>query len=93
MLLLAGSANRDAAVFDDPDSYRIDRVNQGNLASFGAGVHFCLGAHLARLEATIALREFVDRVRGYQLADTGIERVHSTNVRGFAKLPITVEVR
>ncbi|WP_067895614.1 cytochrome P450 [Nocardia vaccinii] len=92
VLLLIGSANRDSEVFDDGDTYRIDRADKGNLASFGAGVHFCLGAHLARLEATIALREFGARVRGYGLAETGIERVHSTNVRGFAHLPIQVEV-
>ncbi len=92
VLLLIGSANRDSEVFDDGDTYRIDRADKGNLASFGAGVHFCLGAHLARLEATIALREFSARVRRYGLAETGIERVHSTNVRGFAHLPVQVEV-
>lgn len=91
VLLLIGSANRDSEVFDDGDTYRIDRADKGNLASFGAGVHFCLGAHLARLETTIALREFSQRVREYGLAETGIERVHSTNVRGFAHLPIRVE--
>ncbi|MQY17093.1 cytochrome P450 [Nocardia macrotermitis] len=92
VLLLIGSANRDSEVFDDGDTYRIDRADKGNLASFGAGVHFCLGAHLARLEATIALREFTTRVKRYGLAETGIERVHSTNVRGFAHLPVQVEV-
>ncbi|WP_040837561.1 cytochrome P450 [Nocardia brevicatena] len=93
VLLLIGSANRDSEVFDDADSYRPDRPDKGNLASFGAGVHFCLGAHLARLEANVALREFARRVRSYGVRDEGIERVHSTNVRGFAKLPIAVEVR
>lgn len=93
VLLLIGSANRDSEVFDDADSYRLDRPDKGNLASFGAGVHFCLGAHLARLEANVALREFARRVRSYRVRDEGIERVHSTNVRGFAKLPIAVEVR
>ncbi|WP_216902632.1 cytochrome P450 [Nocardia alni] len=93
VLLLIGSANRDSEVFEDGDTFLIDRAAKGNLASFGAGVHFCLGAHLARLETTIALREFAARVRGYHLVEDGIERVHSTNVRGFAHLPITVEVR
>lgn len=93
VLLLIGSANRDAEVFDDGDSFDLDRAEKGNLASFGAGVHFCLGAHLARLEATVALREFASRVKSYQVREDGIERVHSSNVRGFAKLPITVEVR
>lgn len=93
VLLLIGSANRDPEAFDDADSYRIDRTDSTALASFGAGVHFCLGAHLARLEANVALREFADRVREYHVHADGIERVHSSNVRGFAKLPISVEVR
>ncbi|MFX0575627.1 cytochrome P450 [Nocardia nepalensis] len=93
VLLLIGSANRDPEVFADGDTYRIGRTDKSGLASFGAGVHFCLGAHLARLEAGVALREFVSRVRSYDVADTGIVRVHSTNVRGFAKLPIVVEAK
>ncbi|MEU4812855.1 cytochrome P450 [Nocardia fluminea] len=92
VLLLIGSANRDPAAFDDGDSYLIDRSSSSSLASFGAGVHFCLGAHLARLEATIVLREFASRVSAFAVDTDGISRVHSTNVRGFAKLPITVEV-
>ncbi|MEU4316559.1 cytochrome P450 [Nocardia sp. NPDC024068] len=93
VLLLIGSANRDAEVFDDPDSYDLDRAEKGNLASFGAGVHFCLGAHLARLETTVALSEFAARVQSYRVHENEFERVHSSNVRGFAKLPISVEVR
>lgn len=93
VLLLIGSANRDPAVFDDGDSFRIDRADKSGLASFGAGVHFCLGAHLARLEATVALTEFASRVRSYEVLESGIARVHSSNVRGFAHLPITVETR
>ncbi|MGK8507723.1 cytochrome P450 [Nocardia asiatica] len=93
VLLLIGSANRDPAVFDDGDSFRIDRADKSGLASFGAGVHFCLGAHLARLEATVALQEFSSRVRSYDVLESGIARVHSSNVRGFAHLPVTVETR
>ncbi|WP_433669992.1 cytochrome P450 [Nocardia sp. CA-136227] len=93
VLLLIGSANRDDAVFHDPDRYDLERGDKGGLISFGRGVHFCLGAHLARLEASIVLREFAARVRSYGIADTGIQRVHSVNVRGFAHLPVSVEVR
>ncbi|QLY31339.1 cytochrome P450 [Nocardia huaxiensis] len=93
VLLLIGSANRDDTVFTDPDRYDIERRDKGGLISFGRGVHFCLGAHLARLEAQIVLREFATRVRSYELAESGSERVHSVNVRGFAKLPVRVEVR
>jgi cytochrome P450 len=93
VLLLIGSANRDGEVFDNADSYDLDRAEKGNLASFGAGVHFCLGAHLARLEATVALQEFAARVKSYRVREDEFVRVHSSNVRGFAKLPISVEVR
>lgn len=93
VLLLIGSANRDEAVFEDGDTYRIGRESTTKLASFGGGVHFCLGAHLARLEARIALTEFAERVRRYEVDESGIERVHSTNVRGFAALPMKVQVR
>lgn len=93
VLLLIGSANRDADVFDDADSFQIGRSSSGKLASFGGGVHFCLGAHLAKLEAKIALAEFGRRVSDYEVVESGIERVHSTNVRGFAALPVKVQVR
>ncbi|WP_305094346.1 cytochrome P450 [Prescottella sp. R16] len=93
MLLLLGSANRDPAVFPDPDEYRIGRDSTNKLVSFGGGVHFCLGAHLARLEANIALDEFAQRVTHYEIDVDAAERVHSSNVRGFAALPMKVQVR
>lgn len=93
MLLLIGSANRDEDVFEDGDRYRIGRDSTNKLVSFGGGVHFCLGAHLARLEANIALAEFAKSVRHFEVDESGIERVHSTNVRGFAALPMKVQVR
>lgn len=93
LLLLPGSANRDDRVFDDPDDYRIEREIGSKLVSFGSGAHFCLGAHLARMEAQVALTEFVKRVRGYQVDEASSVRVHSSSVRGFAHLPITVQAR
>jgi cytochrome P450 len=92
VLLLAGSANRDEAVFPDGDRYDLDR-DTSQLVSFGVARHFCLGASLARLEARIALRELVDRVREYDVDPDGIERVHSVSVRGLASLPTTVVTR
>jgi cytochrome P450 len=93
MLLLIGSANRDPGVFEDADEFQIGRNSTNKLASFGGGVHFCLGAHLARLEANIALAEFARKVSDFEVDESGIERVHSTNVRGFAALPVKVQVR
>jgi cytochrome P450 len=92
VLLLAGSANRDGAVFPDPDQYDLDR-DTTKLVSFGSGRHFCMGAPLARLEARIALGELVSRVARYDVDPDGIVRVHSINVRGLAALPTSVELR
>jgi cytochrome P450 len=92
LLLLPGSAHRDERVFDHPDDYLIGREIGPRLLSFGSGAHFCLGAHLARMEARVALTELFKRIRGYQVDEANAVRVHSSNVRGFAHLPITVEV-
>jgi cytochrome P450 len=91
LVLLPGSANRDDRVFEDADAYRIGRDIGSKLVSFGSGVHFCLGAHLARMEAKVALSELFDRIRGYQVDEAAAVRVHSSNVRGFARLPVSVE--
>ena len=93
LLLLPGSAHRDERVFDEPDDYVIGREIGSNLLSFGSGAHFCLGAHLARMEARVALAEMFSRVRGFEVDEANAVRVHSSSVRGFAHLPMTVEVR
>jgi cytochrome P450 len=93
LLLLPGSANRDERVFEAPDDYRIRREIGSKLVSFGSGAHFCLGAHLARMEAQVALTEFFKRISGYEVDEARSVRVHSSNVRGFAHLPITVKAR
>lgn len=62
VLVLLGSANRDAAVFETPDEFRIDREPNRHVA-FGFGIHYCLGAPLARLEAEIALGDLLPRIR------------------------------
>jgi cytochrome P450 len=93
VLILIGSANRDPAVFEDADEYRIGRDTSNKLASFGGGTHFCLGAHMARLEAKIALAQLVEKVENFEVDESSCVRVHSTNVRGFASLPLKVQVR
>jgi cytochrome P450 len=92
LVLLPGSANRDDRAFEDADDYRIGREIGSKLVSFGSGAHFCLGAHLARMEARVALAELFKRIRGYEVDEANAVRVHSSNVRGFAHLPMTVEV-
>ena len=89
VVLIVGSANRDERVFADADRYDLGRSDVQQLASFGFGRHFCLGASLARLEARVCLEELVARVADYDIDAAGIERVHSVNVRGFRRLPTT----
>lgn len=85
--LLIGAANRDEAVFPDPDRYDLRRDTSATLA-FGYGTHYCLGASLARLEGRVALEEVHARLPDYEIDAAGIVRIHSVNVRGFAALPI-----
>jgi cytochrome P450 len=87
VLLLIGSANRDERVFPQPDRFDIERDTTQHL-SFGRGTHFCLGAALARLEARVALEEVLQRLPDYEIDESGLVRVHSTNVRGFASVPM-----
>jgi hypothetical protein len=92
LLLLIGAANRDPDAFDRPDTFDLERDVSG-LISFGAGRHYCLGANLARLEARAALTEFTRLVSGYEVDEARAQRVHSVNVRGFARLPMRLEAR
>ncbi len=87
LLLLLGSANRDDRVFEDADRFDLARNTKESIA-FGQGTHFCLGAALARLEARVALEEVRARLPDFEIDTEGILRVHSSNVRGFAALPI-----
>lgn len=89
--LLIGAANRDERVFERPDEYDIRRNTSASLA-FGQGTHFCLGASLARLEARVALEEIQRRLPDFEVQDEGLVRIHSSNVRGFAKMPIEFPV-
>lgn len=95
LLLVLGSANRDDEVFSRPDDFDIrrDKAEVAQLLSFGGGRHFCLGANLARLEAQVALRELVRRVRTVEVDHRAAVRVHSTSVRGFSAMPVRVVKR
>ena len=90
-LVLLGSANRDERVFSDPTTYDVhrDRAELAKSLSFGTGRHFCLGANLARLEARVVLAELVRRVGDFEVHADRAARVHSTSVRGLARLPVT----
>ena len=95
MLVLLGSANRDEDVFADAATFDIHRPRDemSRSLSFGVGRHFCLGAHLARLEARVVLDELVRRAESYDVHAGRATRVHSTSVRGFRQLPVTFLAR
>jgi cytochrome P450 len=71
LLLLWGAANRDPAQFDDPDDFRLDRPGAKGHLAFGRGVHFCVGAALARLEATSVIGQLLDRTADVRATDVG----------------------
>jgi cytochrome P450 len=90
MCMLYG-ANRDPAAFPDPDRFDITRKADHHLA-FGGGVHFCLGAHLARLEAQVAIGGLVQRFKNFRLLDENLVLGRSL-FRVLAALPIAFDRR
>jgi cytochrome P450 len=85
------SANRDPEIYADPDGFSIDRSEPAPHNSFGGGPHFCPGAPLARLEARVATRVFLDLVHDARLApDYQREKVPVFWANGPTRLPITV---
>ncbi len=84
VLLSFGAANRDPDEFPEPDAFRLDRRDARHLA-FGFGVHYCLGAPLARLEARLALAGLLDRFEALERLP-GAARTPSTVIRGFDRL-------
>ena len=90
VLPLLGSANRDETQFPNADRFDPSRNTQGHLA-FGLGIHFCLGASLARLEARIALEELLPRFSAFERMEPTVKYVDSYLVRGPKRLPLRVE--
>jgi cytochrome P450 len=89
VLAFIGSANRDPAQFPNPDRFDIERTPNRHLA-FGHGIHFCLGAPLARLEARIALEALLRRLPGLAVAgDNTPLPVRSGIFHGVTSLPVT----
>lgn len=92
VLLITGAANRDPEVFEDPDTFDLDRDTSGSLV-FGSGRHHCLGSNLALLELRTALGEIASRVADFEVDEAACKRIHASNNRGFASLPTTVTLR
>jgi cytochrome P450 len=87
VFLLYLSANRDEAEFPDADRFDIERRMERHLG-FGHGVHFCIGAHSARLEGIVILQELLARVPEYAIDDAGVERLPSEFQIGDTAVPI-----
>ena len=89
LLLLNAAANRDDRQFDDPDRFDVRRTIDHHV-TFGFGLHFCMGAALARLEGRVALEEVLTRFPDWEVDHANSERVHTSTVRGWHRLPVLV---
>jgi cytochrome P450 len=87
MVLLNGSGNRDDRRFPNGDSFDIYR-EAGHHLSFGYGLHFCLGAALARLEGRVALDEVLQRWPHWEVDYDNAVQAHTSTTRGWEKLPV-----
>jgi cytochrome P450 len=90
ILPLLGSANRDAEVFSQPDRLDITRQQVSNVA-FGRGIHYCLGAPLARLEARLAFTALLRRFSDMRLATAHPPFKDNLALRGLKALPVTAQ--
>lgn len=88
VMVLVGAANHDPSAFDDPDRFDVTRKPERNLG-FGLGIHFCIGAPLARLAAQTAIRELTRY--DLELADDNPPRILNLVLRGLAELPVTIK--
>ncbi len=89
VLLINGASGRDERKFPEPDRFDVRREIDMHLG-LGYGRHVCLGAHLARMESRIGIEEFLARFPEYEIPEDGIERMHSSNVRGLSGLVVEV---
>lgn len=85
--LLTAAANRDERHWENPEVFDIERAPKRHV-SLGYGTHTCLGASLARLESKIALEEVLQRIPDWDVDDTGLERVRTSTVRGYCRVPV-----
>jgi hypothetical protein len=88
-MLLIGSANRDAAQFDDAERFDITRTPNNHLG-LGFGIHHCLGAPLARMETELALTTLVRRAPKLALASDDVTYKPSVVLRGVESLPVSM---
>jgi cytochrome P450 len=90
MLCLSGSANRDERRYADPDRFDVHRKIGQQHMTFGCGIHYCLGAALARLEGRVALDEVLTRFPTWELDLENARRAPTSTVRGWESLPVFI---
>ena len=90
--LIWASANRDEAVFGDPDGFRLDREPSDNLL-YGAGIHDCPGAPLARLELLVMMEELLKRTDHFGLVPGKNPLMAAYPASGFSTLPLRISIR
>ena len=88
LLIMIGAANRDERRFENPDHFDLHRDTAGHLG-FGYGIHFCLGASLARLEARVVLETLVPLLLDRELRSGGAIRTDSFFTRGYSRIEVT----
>ena len=91
VITLLGSAARDEREYPDPDEFIWNRPIQ-RLLAFGRGQHFCLGVHLARLEVTVMVTEWLKRVPDFHVVEQSAHRPPSSFQWGWSSVPVVVEV-
>jgi cytochrome P450 len=87
--LLTGSAGRDEREFPDADHFDVERRFDRHV-TFGYGIHFCLGANLARLEGRVVLEETLARFPEWDVDESKVEMVRTSTVRGPVHVPVTI---
>jgi cytochrome P450 len=90
MLVVTGAAGRDPRAYDEPDRFDIERTGAPLGISFGHGIHYCIGAHLARLEGRTAFAELYRRWPDLEVDRDGIRYVQMANVAGPSSVPVSV---
>jgi cytochrome P450 len=90
VVVMLGGANRDPATFPDPTRFDVTRPNAGDHLSFSSGIHYCLGAGLARMEGEVALRTLFERFPDLTPAGTPRRRPTRT-LRGWDRMPVRLQ--
>jgi len=92
VLLLYGSANHDETAFFEPERLDLDRQVKSHW-TFGHGIHYCLGAAVAKLETRVALECLVSTLGDWEIDEDGIERAQLVPTRGVMRAPISFEAQ